>query len=309
MINSRFALLVFIFANFSLAVPTIAMATPIPGATAQVNTGVVDSSGAQTEQFTITDGASGSSSLTSSASTASASGNLSTGILRVNTQGTTAPGATVSAYDFLTFNGNGTVSYSLAITGSLNNAAPDGDVSIGGAIYVYNVTGATSDVFTINSNPPNSEYINTGYVPAASSGQTVDVYGPSYPSGDLPITFGNFTVSTDQNDSGNAIPVTVDATGSIDVVAGDVYAIQLLLTGGADQLGGTIDEQGANFADTAAFSFTNLDGLTYSSASGEFLASVPASVPEPGTLGLFGAGLIGVAGFASQRLKRKVFRS
>jgi hypothetical protein len=282
----------------------VASATSIPGATAQVMNGAVLVSGQQQETFTITPGTSGSISLNSMASTASSSANTTTGQLHLNIQGTTTPGATVDPYDFLTFNGSGAVSYSLNVTGSLNNAAPDGDVSIGGAVYFYNVTGATSDVFTTSSN--GSEYINTGYLPTASSGQTFDIYGPSYPSYDLPITYQNFIVTTEVNDSGAAIPVDVTATGTLNVVAGDTYAIQLLLTGGSDQPGKTGDQQGANFGDTATFRFTNLNGLTYTSASGAFLSNTGA-VPEPSTLPLAGAALLGLGLAAGRRKLSKLY--
>jgi len=274
-------------------------ATTIPGATAQVLTGVVDASGVQTEQFTVTPGATGTSSLNSVAASAFSTADLTTGAAKVSTSGTTSPGATADPFDFLTFSGSGSVSYKMALSGSLSNLAPNGDVLISGAVYWYDVTGATSNVFTQQAG--GYEYVNTGYMSSASSGQTVDVYGPSFSSSNLPISFGNFIVTTQQDDSGANIPVQVNATGSISVLAGHTYGIQLLLTAGADQLGGTHDQQAVNFADTALFSFTNLNGLTFTSASGQFLSNV-AAVPEPGTVMLLGLGLLGL-------LARKVGRA
>jgi hypothetical protein len=61
--------------------------------------------------------------------------------------------------------------------------------------------------------------------------------------------------------------------------------------------------QYANFADTATISFINVPtGVTFTSASGEFLTG--AATPLPAALPLFASGL-GVIGFLAKRRKRK----
>src|SRR5690348_15407099 len=80
---------------------------PIAGATSQVATGL---SGV----WTVTLGTTGASSGTG----ASASADLTTGELKLATQGTTGPGATVMGFEFLTFSSNANVSYGYALNGS-----------------------------------------------------------------------------------------------------------------------------------------------------------------------------------------------
>ena len=117
------------------------------------------------------------------------------------------------------------------------------------------------------------------------------VYGSSVdPSLNFPA--GATTV---ENNSGSAVPVSLDVTGSVNVTAGDLYIVELLLTGSEFDFSATKGQQGVDFIDPAAFSFTDLDGTTFTSSSGEFLADA-TTVPEPSALVLL-SGVLAAFGF------------
>jgi hypothetical protein len=264
------------------------------GATAQIMIGDTPHAGTTAETFTVTQGTSASGSFSAANSSGAASADLTTGLLHLSTTGTSTPSMTVDPFEFLVFSGSGTVSYSMQLDGTLLNSSANGDASISGGVYFYDETGFTSPYFSTQSS--GSENVTNGYLPTASAGITDVLYGSSYPTTDLPINFGNFLVNEVQNNSGTAVSFSPDITGSVNVQAGHLYIIQLLLTAGDDQLSGS-SLQTVNFANTAAFDFTNLDGLTVTSSSGQFLSNV---APEPGTLLLLGSGLF-VTIFAAKR--------
>jgi hypothetical protein len=52
-----------------------------------------------------------------------------------------------------------------------------------------------------------------------------------------------------ENNSGAEIGFTLDATGSVNVVAGDLYIVELLLTGSEFDFSSTRGQQGVDFLD------------------------------------------------------------
>jgi hypothetical protein len=69
-------------------------------------------------------------------------------------------------------------------------------------------------------------------------------------------------------------------------------------------LGGSgVPSSTANFGDTAAITFQLPAGVTFTSASGEFLSQPPGATPEPGSLFLLGTGLASVGGLIRRRLR------
>jgi hypothetical protein len=265
------------------------------GAAPSIMIGDTPQGGKVAETFTVTNGTSAVGSFSTSNANGAASADLTTGLLHLYTTGTSTPSMTVDPFEFVQFSGTGTVSYSMAVDGSISNFSANGDASISAGVYVYDVTGYTAPFFTTQSS--GNEYVTNGYQYMYSGSRTVDVYGSSYPTDDLPIDFENNLVTLDQDNSGVSLPINFDVTGSIDVVAGHTYIIQLLMTAGDDQLSGSAS-QTVGFANTGAFNFTNLNGLTFTSSSGQFLSDV---VPEPGTWMLAGAGLLALVIAASRR--------
>jgi hypothetical protein len=263
---------------------------PIPGANAQTMIGLTP--GGTTETFTVTPGTSANGSVTSASGSASAFANLTTGTLGVQTQGTAGPSANATAWEFLIFNSDATISYAYDVTGTLNNAATNGVSTVSAGVSFYNVTGLSSPYFATLSSPAGYQYADGTL--ASNSSQEGAAYGGSA-SGDLPVG------STDVlNSSGANVPLSLDVTGSVNVIAGDLYIVDLSLTGDAFQIGSS-NEQGSDFLDPATFSFTNLDGATFTSSSGEFLSA--ATVPEPSTLVVLSSMLLGLglAQFLRQR--------
>jgi hypothetical protein len=259
-----------------------------PGANAQVMIGLTPGS-PTSESFTITPGTSANGSATSGTGSASAFANLATGMLGVETQGTGEPTANATAFEFLVFSGNATVSYSLAVNGAMNNADVDGAAEINAAVDFFNVTNVASPNYFTTGGFGGSEFANGAL--ASNSSQFVAVYGSSVdPSLNFPA--GATTV---ENNSGSAVPVSLDVTGSVNVTAGDLYIVELLLTGSEFDFSATKGQQGVDFIDPAAFSFTDLDGTTFTSSSGEFLADA-TTVPEPSALVLL-SGVLAAFGF------------
>ncbi|MGC4083201.1 MAG: PEP-CTERM sorting domain-containing protein [Vicinamibacterales bacterium] len=106
-----------------------------------------------------------------------------------------------------------------------------------------------------------------------------------------PWTFNSCIV----DQAGTVIDAGLSIDSSYTVQADHLYLLQLsLVTETVNQLGIGPSQIG-DFARTATFTFTNLNGLTVESASGEFLADAAATpVPEPASLLLFGSGLSAV---------------
>jgi hypothetical protein len=283
---------VFFIAPVALMCSGIAQADSFPaGANAQVMIGLTP--GTTAEAFTVTPGTSATNSATSTNGSASAFADLVNGTLGVETQGTHSPAANATAYEFLTFSQNASISFSMAVSGTINNADTDGAAEIDAAVQFYNVTNVASpNYFTSESN--GSEFPNGTL--AVNAGQFAAVYGSSVSTLNFPAG-----ATTIQNNSGTVENVSLDVTGSVNVVAGDLYIVELLLTAGGFDFNGQDAAQGVDFIDPATFSFTNLDGTTYTSSSGLFLTESP--VPEPSAVALLVTVLMGL-GIIEMRRRR-----
>jgi hypothetical protein len=248
---------------------------PIAGAVAQVSTTVHPLS------WTQVSGTSGSSTGTES----SASIDMTTGQLRVATSGSDLPYAGVQGFEFLQFSGSGTISYNFAISGTLSNSNPTGAVRIGSSAIFYDVNGLSPNYFA-NGGLPGFDFVDAAAISFATN-ITYD-YGSSFNISNIPPTNANFI----QNNDGSAIPVLVNLSGSFDVQSGQLYAIALQLVGSEAGANSSNSLQAADFSHTGTFQFTDLDGLTFTSSSGEFLSNAAVvTTPEPSSFVLLALAL------------------
>ncbi len=259
---------------------------PMAGAVAQVSTTT-----APLSWTLVQPGTSGSSSGPAS----SASIDLTTGEVRVAVSGTTNPYAGAQGFEFLTFSGSGTVSYSYSISGTMSNTNPTGDISLGGSALIYDVTGMSPNYFGVPVIPGN---YNINAAPISFSSAITHVYGNSF---NITPFLGSTNGTYIQSQDGTIIPVLTDLSGSFAVDPGHIYAISLLLVG-STRGPNSGNLQTADFSNTAAFQFTDLDGLTFNSSSGQFLANTSVPTPEPTTFSLLVFGLAGT--FALRRRTR-----
>ncbi len=110
------------------------------------------------------------------------------------------------------------------------------------------------------------------------------------------VTFGGWLYKSVSNSGLNG----VDFSGVFGIDGPNPeITIQEMLTIGA------ADGANLNFSDTAALGLTLPSGVTYTSASGVFLTEPLSDVPEPSSLTLLGAGVVGLVLLGLQRNFRK----
>jgi len=299
----------------SISFFTFAVAAVLLGAVAPATAVVLFPSGAQaqaqavtninatvsptsaTQSINLATGTATSTSVSGSTGNANASVDLGTGELKVDATSTAGFTSIATGWEFVRFSDAGTVDFSFDIDGSLSNLYNAGMVYVESAARVYDVTSWTS-YFGSGGGIQFAAYNGSGspfpYVAASAYGiQGVRGAG----SGGCSIYgISNCTVDS----AGNWIPVNLGLSGSLNAVAGQLYLIELQLTTATfnQQLG--IVAQTGDFSHTATFNFTNLNGLTYESSSGQFLTAA-ATVPSPATAWLFVSGLLGLIGVARRK--------
>ncbi len=242
----------------------------------------------------INPGTVASTGLTGTSGTGHAQLDLASGILRADAS--TNQGFTVSAvgWEFVTFSGNGSVSFAMAVNGLLSNLRPAGIVAAQAAVRLYNVStwssyfGNTGGQQFVAKNGTDSPFPDI----AGSAFDNSGVRGASAAS--CASQFINTCVT---NSSGTQVPVSFSVAGSAPVLAGALYLVELQLQLYTFNSSLTAAVQAADFSHTAAFNFTNLNGLSYTSSSGVFLSAVP----EPHSQALLLAGLAALACAAHRR--------
>lgn len=238
-----------------------------------------------TQSISLNIGTTASTSVSGSTGSANASVNLGTGELKAYATSTAGFTSQATGWEFVTFNGSGMVDFSFNIEGALSNNYPIGMTYVEAAVRVYDVTSWTS-YFGTTGGVQFTAFNGSGSPFPYMEGSAYDSQAVRGASSTGCTTYGitNCTV----NSTGGIIPVSLSMSGSLDAVEDQLYLVELLLSTSTynQQLG--IVTQTGDFSNTATFSFTDLNGLTFESSSGEFLTS---TVPIPAAAWLFGSAL------------------
>jgi hypothetical protein len=255
-------------------------------AIANINATVAPSPSTQSTVLNLGDTA--STSISGPTGSANASINLAAGELKAYANSTAGFTAQAVAWEFVAFNGNDDVDFAFDIDGTLSNRYFAGMAAVEAAVRIYDVTSWSSYFKTTGGIQFAAENgVGSPFPYLETSGfATQAVRGAG--SGGCTINFiANCTVDS----AGNLVPVNLSIGGTLSAQEGQLYLFELVLTTYTynQQLG--IVPQTGDFANTAVFSFSNLNGLNFDSSSGAFLAAPPAVVPVPAAVWLFGSAL------------------
>lgn len=219
--------------------------------------------------------------------------------------------SSVSIFDTVTFSESATVSFNFTVTGSFSAINPSVAQTLQSVsrIGIFDLTGTSQWIFGLEGNAypvcftPDCAIFQRSVNSNMDWSRTVDEN-----NGVLAEVTHNFP-----QDGGN-YGLSIDVPGAMNVEAGTTYGIALSMNAIAP--GWSINS--ADFSSTVSFSFTDLDGATFTSGSGAFLTAVPVpaslwlfvsgilsvfglrAVPLPAAISLFGSALVG-AGFAGRR--------
>jgi hypothetical protein len=275
------------------AAPVTASSIVFPtGAQAQVqaiaNINATVASSPSTETVSSVAGTSTSASVSGATGNATASIDMTAGQLKVDGTSTAGFTSTATGWEFVTFSGSGLVDFSFALDGLLSNTYAGGMVYVEPSVRIYDVT-TWSDYFGTTGDLQYTAFNGVGSPFPYMVGSAYGIQGVrgATSGGCTLYAIADCTV----NSSGSPVPVDFSLAGSFTAAANQLYLIELQVSTATfnQQLG--IVPQVGDFSHTATFDFTNLDGLTFQSSSGEFLAAdVP--VPEPGTLTLVAFGML-----------------
>jgi hypothetical protein len=282
------------------AAPALAAESAFPGgAQAQVqtvlNTNATVSPSPATQLITLVNpGTSVNSGFVGANGNANAQVDLSTGLLRADAQGTSGYSSFATGWEFVSFSGNGNISFALAVDGTLRNLQLSGMAIAQASVNLYDVTswasyfassGGQQYVAKDGSGSPFPDRVGFAFDNAGVRGATAASCA------------SQFINTCTTNSSGAVVPVTMALAGSAPVLAGHVYLLEMNLSLYTFNSALSTQLQAADFSHTAAFSFSNLNGLSVTSSSGTFLSAVP----EPASLALMLAGVAALAGLRRHR--------
>lgn len=198
--------------------------------------------------------------------------------------------SSTTIFDTVTFSQSATVSFNVSVTGSFSASSPSviNNLSSQASIGIFDLTGTSQWVFglqgsaypvcfatdcalfqrTVNSNMEWSRTVNENNAILAE-------------------VIHNFP------QDGGVYNLSIDVPGVLDVQAGTTYGIALAMSAVAPGFA----VNAADFSSTAGFNFTDLQGATFTSGSGEFLTAIPV----PAALWLFLSGLLGLVGLSRHK--------
>jgi len=248
---------------------------------------------AATQSVSLAPGPTTTASVTGTSGAAHASVDMTTGQLKVHATSTKGFTATAIGWEFITFSGSAAVDFALAVDGSLSNTVGGGMVYVEPSVRIYDVT-SWSNYFASLGDTQYVAYNGAGSPFPFVAGSAWDIEAVRGATSGGCTIYGIPSADCTVNSSGTVFPVDMSLRGTLNAVANQIYLVELQLSTATYNQQLSLVPQVSDFSHTATFGFTNLNGLTFQSSSGQFLAAeVP--VPEPGTLTLVGLGMVAAA--------------
>lgn len=204
-------------------------------------------------------------------------------------------GSSVSMFDTVTFSKSATVGFNFTVSGSFSAINPSAAQNLTSVaeIGIFDLSGTSQWIFGLEGSAfpicstPGCAIFQRGVNSNMDWSRTVDEN-----NGVLAEVTHNFP--QDGGDYG----LSIDVPGEMNVEAGTTYGIALSMNAIAP--GWSINS--ADFSSTGSFSFTDLDGATFTSGSGAFLTAVPV----PASLWLFVSGILSVFGLSASKRNKSI---